>query len=165
MFRSWFSFGVAVWRENSLSLNYFKAYLAFPFSNRCLPTTVMVACQERIIAICYYEIKIHLQGIITVAQRDEHILKRQWDDICFRLYAASLFPSLSHFWHYPSIYIRLFSAVCKVEEWEIGACAAADTDSEKSEMEKVSQLISHIKCLCWIMNGKFITNTCIVTRK
>lgn len=146
MFWSWFSFGVAVRRENSLSLNYFKAYLAFPFSNRCLPTTVMVACQERIIAIYYYKIKIHLQGTITVAQRDERILKRQWDGICFRLYAASLFPSLSHFWHYTSIHIRLFPAVCEVEEWETGACAAPP-QTLKNQKWLVSWLATSNACV------------------
>lgn len=73
--------------------------------------------------------------------------------------------SLSHFWHYLSIYTRLFPAVWEVGERETGACAASARDSEKLEMEKVSQLINHIKWLRWIMNGKFIANMCTVTRE
>lgn len=76
-----------------------------------------------------------------------------------------LSSSLSHFWHYLSIYTRLFPAVWEVGERETGACAASARDSEKLEMEKVSQLINHIKWLRWIMNGKFIANMCTVTRE
>lgn len=57
MFWSWISFGVAVGREHPLKLRDFKDYLALPLSNRCLPATVMVACQERTTAMCHYAVK------------------------------------------------------------------------------------------------------------
>lgn len=58
-----------------MRLNFCKDYLSFPFSNICLPTAAMVVCEERTTATYHYEIKVHFQGTITVAQKHEGVLE------------------------------------------------------------------------------------------
>lgn len=63
------------------------------------------------------------------------------------------------------LYIRLFSAVCEREKvrQEPVQCPPQALKNQKWKM--LSQLIAHINWLCWIINRRFITNMCFVTRE
>lgn len=123
----------------------------------------MVACQERTIATYHYEIKAHFQGAITVAQKHKDVLQR----------SEMVFASdcLQHLTFLPcpiSDATCLFTSHCSLlfVRWEKGRqepvrCPPRALENQKRK--RLSQLITHIYWLCWIINRKFITNMCFVT--
>lgn len=128
----------------------------------------MVACQERTIAMYHYEIKIHFQGAITVAQKHEVVLEGSE-----MVFASERLQRLSSPLCPISDATCLFTSDCSLllVRWEKGRqepvfpsqCPPQALGNQK--WKTLSQLITHINWLCWIINGKFITNMCLVTRE
>lgn len=148
-----------------LRLNYCKDYVSFPFSNICLPTAVMVARQERTIATYHYEIKGHFQGAISVAQKHEGVLEGSE-----MVFASDCLQHLSFLPCPISDATCLFISDCSLlfVRWEKGRQEPVQCPPQALENQKwkrLSQLITQINWLCWIINGKYITSMCFVTRE
>lgn len=64
----------------------------------------------------------------------------------------------------------LFTSDCSLlfVRWEKGrqeSVQCLPQALENQKYKRLSQLITHINWLCWIINGKFITSTCFVIRE
>lgn len=121
----------------------------------------MVACQERTIA----RIIMKLRSIFKAPLQWHKSTRVYWKAVRWRLLQTVFSISLFFFVTFLMLPVYLHQIVCEVGDRATGACAVPTTDSGKSEMEKAKSANYPHSWLCWVINGKFITDTCFVARE